>query len=438
LPAPGRVRYIGPLTAHGAAGPLGAPHAPARIRRARVGVAVLFAALGILNGVWAARIPAVKAGLGLSDGALGLALIAAPVGLVLATLAAGRIVDRFGSSRPARVAGALVVVAPVGMGLARNQAELMAALLAYGAVGGTLDVAMNAQAVRVERGYGRPLMNSFHGLFSFGVLGGALIGGLSAGAGIAPAPTFAADGLALLVTVLIAGRTLLPGPEVPDAPEMPPGDGRGPVPAAGGPASRRPAGGGSLRRWFGGVTARVAILGALSFCSLLGEGAVENWSAVYFRYSLGVTAGLAAAGLAAFSVTMACGRLFGDRVAARIGPVRLMRGCGFLAAAGLGAGLLSRNPAGAVAGFALFGAGLSCTFPQLVSAAGHADPSRPGSMIARVAGSGYAGGMTGPVVIGAAASLTSLPLALGIPVLLAGIIGVSARAVSPIGRPRGA
>ena len=401
-------------------------------------MAVLFAALGILNGVWAARIPAVKAGLGLSDGALGVALISAPVGLVLATLAAGRIVDRYGSSRPARVAGALVVVAPVGMGLAGNQAELMAALLAYGAVGGTLDVAMNAQAVRVERGYGRPLMNSFHGLFSFGVLGGALLGGLSAGAGIAPAPTFAAVGLALLVTVLIAGRALLPGPEVPDAPEMPPGDARRPVPAADGRGSRGPATGGSLRRWFGGVTARVAILGALSFCSLLGEGAVENWSAVYFRYSLGVTAGLAAAGLAAFSITMACGRLFGDRLAARIGPVRLMRGCGFLAAAGLGAGLLSRSPAGAVAGFALFGAGLSCTFPQLVSAAGNADPSRPGSMIARVAGSGYAGGMTGPVVIGAAASLTSLPLALGIPVLLAGIIAVSARAVSPIGRPGGA
>ena len=111
----------------------------------------MFAALGILNGVWAARIPAVKAGLGLSDGALGLALIAAPVGLVLATLAAGRIVDRFGSSRPARVAGALVVVVPVGMGLARNQAELMAALLAYGAVGGTLDVAMNLQAIAVDK-----------------------------------------------------------------------------------------------------------------------------------------------------------------------------------------------------------------------------------------------------------------------------------------------
>lgn len=189
-----------------------------------------------------------------------------------------------------------------------------------------------------------------------------------------------------------------------------------------------------MRQWFSGVTARVAILGALSFCSLLGEGAVENWSAVYLRDDLGVAAGLAAAGLVAFSITMACGRVSGDRLVARFGAVRLMRVSGFLAAAGLGAGLLSRNPVAAVAGFALFGAGLSCTFPLLVSAAGNANPGRPGSMIARVAGSGYAGGLTGPVVIGGVASLSGLPLALGIPVILAGIIGASARAVLPIGR----
>ena len=418
-------------------------------------MAVLFAAMGVVGGVWAARIPAVKESLGLSDGALGVALMGAPAGLVLATLVAGRIIDRFGSARPCRLASVVLVVSPVGMGLAGNQAELMAALLAYGAAGGTMDVAMNVQAVGVERGYGRPLMSSFHGLFSFGLLGGAMLGGLSAWAGLAPALTFAAIGLALAVAVLAAGRTLLRGTEVPPAPEVLLDDGwparaagaaNGPVRgrpedrrAAGtGARGRRPAAVGSMRQWFSGVTARVAILGALSFCSLLGEGAVENWSAVYLRDDLGVAAGLAAAGLVAFSITMACGRLSGDRLVARFGAVRLMRVSGFLAAAGLGAGLLSRNPVAAVAGFALFGAGLSCTFPLLISAAGNANPGRPGSMIARVAGSGYAGGLTGPVVIGGVASLSGLPLALGIPVILAGIIGASAQAVRPIGRQRAA
>jgi predicted MFS family arabinose efflux permease len=405
--------------AQGAAGPLAVSD---RIRRARVGVGVLFAAMGVVGGAWAARIPAVKENLGLSDGALGIALIGAPAGLVLATLAAGRLVDRFGSVRPGQIASVLLVVSPVGMGLAGNQAELMAALLAYGAAGGTTDVAMNVQAVGVERGYARPLMSSFHGLFSFGLLGGAMLGGLSAWAGLTPALTFAAIGLALAVAVLAAGRPLLRGAEMPPPPELLPDRDQGPAP------------GGPSRRWFTGVTARVAILGALAFCSLLGEGAVENWSAVYLRDDLGVAAGLAAAGLVAFSITMACGRLSGDRLAARFGAVRLMRASGFLAAAGLGAGLLSRNPVVAVAGFALFGAGLSCTFPLLVSAAGNANPGRPGSMIARVAGSGYAGGLTGPVVIGGVASLSGLPLALGIPVILAGVIGVSARAVRPIGR----
>jgi MFS family permease len=412
---------------------------PTRIRRARVGVAVLFAAMGVVGGVWAARIPAVKEGLRLSDGALGVALIGAPAGLVLATLVTGRIVDRFGSSWPCRLASVLLVVSPVGMGLAGNQAELMAALLAYGAAGGTLDVSMNVQAVGIERGYRRPLMSSFHGQFSFGLLAGAMLGGLSAWAGLAPALTFAAVGLALALAVLAAGRTLLRGPEVPSAAEVLPGPaqaaGTEDGPAQGGASARGQADGRSVRGWFTGVTVRVAILGVLSFCSLLGEGSVENWSAVYFRDDLGVAAGFAAAGLVAFSVTMACGRLFGDRLVARIGAVRLMRVSGFLAAAGLGAALLSHSPAGAVTGFALFGAGLSCTFPLLVSAAGNADPGRPGSMIARVAGSGYAGGLTGPVVIGGVASVSSLPLALGIPVILAAIIGASASAVRPIGRP---
>jgi len=257
-----------------------------------------------------------------------------------------------------------------------------------------------------------------------GALGGALLGGLSAWAGVAPVPAFAVIGLALAVAVLVAGRALLRGPEMPSAPEVPPTGGQG--------DSRVPG-----RRRFAGVTERVAILGALAFCSLLGEGAVENWSAVYFRDDLSVAAGFAAAGLVAFSITMACGRLIGDRLAARFGPVRLIRGCGLLAAAGLAAGLLSHSPAGAVVGFALFGAGLSCTFPQLLSAVGNADRARPGSMIARVAGSGYAGGLSGPAVIGGFASLCGLPLALGIPALLAGIIGASAGAVRPRGGPPG-
>jgi MFS family permease len=115
---------------------------------------------------------------------------------------------------------------------------------------------------------------------------------------------------------------------------------------------------------------------------------------------------------------MAAGRLAGDRLAVRYGPVCLVRGSGLLASSGLAAALWTRNPVGAVIGFAACGAGLSCTIPQFLSAAGHADPQRPGGGIARVARLGYLGLVGGPALIGGSASVAGLPAALCIPVVL--------------------
>jgi MFS family permease len=175
-------------------------------------------------------------------------------------------------------------------------------------------------------------------------------------------------------------------------------------------------------------------LGLLALCCMVGEGAAGSWSAVYLQDNLGTSAGFAATGFAAFSITMALGRLLGDRLAVRIGAARLIQGCGLLAAGGLAAGLIIARPAAGVAGFALFGAGLSCTIPQLFSAAGNADPARRGTGLARVAGLGYLGLLGGPVVIGGCASLVGLPLALGVPVALSLLVAASARVVG--GSPR--
>ena len=358
-----------------------------------------------------ARIPAIKQNLHLSDGLLGITLLAAPAGLVLVVLLAGRVVDRAGSRPPTVAAGFCVALLPVALGLAPDMAALMAALFAFGLAGGMLDVAMNAQAVHVERGYRRPLMNTFHACYSFGGLAGALLGGLFAWAGLSPAVNFLAAGAPLAVVALAAGRWLLA--------ERADGGARQ-------AAARAP-------RW----SLPVLLLGLLALCSLLGEGSADGWSAVYLHDSLRASAGFAALGYAAFSVTMAFGRLTGDRLAARFGPAALVRCCGLLAAAGLAGALISDDPAGALAGFAVFGAGLSCTFPQLLSAAGSADPLRPGSAIARVAGLGYVGLLGGPVLIGGFASVLGLPLALGVPVILALCIAAGAGQVAPrSARPR--
>jgi MFS family permease len=409
---------------------------------------VYFGIFGLVDGVWLARIPAVKQHLHLSDGLLGVALLAAPAGLVIVAAVADRLIDRFGSARPTAAGAVAIALLPIAFGLAGSMAVLMAVLFVYGMAGGMTDVAINAQAVRAERAYRRPIINSFHACFSFGGLLGALLGGLFAWADIGPAATFAAIGIPSAAFAVLARRRLLRGPEASDpaaprvpAPEQaghaaagrhPAGQDPGQDPPGGSPAGtgRATAAGrvrAAARRH--GVALRIAALGLLALCSLLGEGAAGSWSAVYLRDNLGTSAAFAALGYAAFSVTMAVGRLTGDRLAARFGPGRLVSGCGVVAGLGLACALVSRSPALSLVGFALFGAGLSSTFPQLLSTAGNIQTPRSGTGIARVAGAGYLGLLVGPVLIGSFADLLGLRLALGIPVILMGLIVVGGWAV---------
>ena len=397
------------------------------VRRARWAVSAYFLIMGLTAGVWMARIPAIKAQAHLSDGTLGIALFAVPVGLMAGAAVAERLVDRVGSAGLCRVFGignCLLIITP---GFAGNLPELMVALLAVGAAGGTLDVAQNAQGVRVEAAYGRPVMTSMHAGYSLGAITGALIGGGFAWAGVGPLPSLAAAGLAGAAVDAIAGRWLLAGKHDAHAP----GEKR----------HREEAKPQRQQRDSRHVRRLIIALGVLGICGLAAEGAAGDWSAVYLRDNLGTSAGFAALGFAAFSVTMTAGRAVGDRLIARFGTVHLVRWCGLLAAAGLAGGLAGTNPYTAVAGFAVFGAGLSVVVPQVFAAGGRADPARPGSGLARVVGLGYAGMTAGPAVIGAAASRVGLHAALIIPVLLALWIAIGAPALAaPVetARPEGA
>jgi MFS family permease len=178
----------------------------------------------------------------------------------------------------------------------------------------------------------------------------------------------------------------------------------------------------------------ILILGLLALCGQVGEGSAGDWSAVYLHANLGTAPGVAALALGAFSVTMAAGRLAGDRLAARFGPVRLVRASGLVAGIGLAGGLLAGSvaglrpvgPAAAIAGFALLGAGLAAIFPQIVTVAARLDPARAGRNIGRIAAVAYTGLLSGPVAIGAIASGIGLRAALLIPAALALVTAAAA------------
>ncbi|WP_329081984.1 MFS transporter [Streptosporangium sp. NBC_01469] len=374
----------------------------AALLRGRVAVYLLFLLSGMSIGTWTARIPSIKQGLGLSEGELSVGLLGIAAGAIAGMQVVGRLVDRYGSVKvmlPMAFAQSLVLVLPAFM---PNLAGLAVALFAFGAVHGTLDVAMNANAVEIEQATGRPIMSSFHAVFSIGGFLGAATGGLLAQAALSPGATFTAVAVAIVALALWAARWALPL-------------------TAHAPAGTKPAAGGGG----GGVL----LLGVLAFCCMIGEGAAADWSSVYLSESLNSSDGFAAAAYAAFSIMMTAGRLAGDRLATLLGPVNLVRACGALAASGLGLGLLADHQIAAVIGFGCFGAGLSCIVPQVFSAAGRRDPAQAGKALARVASLGYVGFLSGPVLIGGAAEVIGLPRALAVPALLALFVALAARAL---------
>jgi MFS family permease len=384
-----------------------------QIRRARIATSLVFLLFGAALGVWTARIPTVKENLGLSDGRLTFALLAFAAGCILGMLVLGRLTDRFGSSRvliPAAILEGLLLIAP---GFSSTLIALSIALFAFGAVHGTLNIAMNANAIEVQRAWGSPIISSFHAIYSIGGFLGALTGSLFAHAQGGVGATFLAVGVSVMALAGLASRWILAG-----------------APASGGTSEV----GTSRKEPARDRTPLLFFFGILVLCTLVGEGAAADWSAVYLRDNLGTTTGFAAYGYAAFAIMMTLGRLVGDRVTTALGPVRLVRLSGALAALGLGTALILDHPFAGVAGFGLLGLGLSCIAPQVFSAAGNLDPARSGRALSLVVGIGYLGFLLGPILIGAAATVVGLPTALWIPVVLAIFVAGGANTMRLVNR----
>ncbi|MBT2209495.1 MFS transporter [Actinomadura sp. NEAU-AAG7] len=381
--------------------------------RARVAVTVAFTVHGLIGVTWVPRIPQIKENLGLGEGAMGVALLGAPVGVAIAVRFTGSLVARLGSRTTTLLGGFAGALSLIPLGLAWNLGALLFALLLFGAALGVMDVAMNAQGVAVERDYGRPLMSGMHGWFSIGTLVAALVGSAAAHAHVPVAAHLPAATVVLAVVLLVGCRNLLDRSAdlVPEAP-----------PAATGGDPPRPA-----RRWL------LLTLGIIGLCSFVGEGAMADWSAIYLRENLGTGPGTAGLGFAGCAVAMTVGRLTGDRVVARFGPVRVMRAGSLLAAGGLALGLAAHDPVAAVAGFTLFGLGVAVVAPVTFSAAGNVPGVPAATGISRVTAIGYGGLLGGPPVIGFVAQGVGLGWALAVPVALVGLIFLLAPAAATAG-----
>jgi MFS family permease len=365
--------------------------------RARVAVAVLFFANGFTFSNVAPRYPEIKSDLSLSNAALGTAIAAMPLGALVLGLAAGPLIRRFGSAWTAVASQALAGVNILLVGTAPSYAWLCTGIFIAGVLDAITDVAMNAHGLRVQRRYGRSILNAFHGLWSVGAVTGGLTGAAAAQAGVSLAVHLAVVGALVMAASLVASRFLLPGPD--NAEKPPAADGETPV--------------GSRRAWLRRpVLVAFAVLGLMTAVTAIVEDAPGAWGANYLQNELDTTPFVGGLAFIALQSAQTIGRLLGDRVVQRFGDRTTARVGALLVMTGTGTALLWPTVPTTVAGFALAGFGIATLWPAAFHAADEVPGLSPGAGITVAAFLGRIGFLTGPPLIGVVADASSIRLGL--------------------------
>jgi predicted MFS family arabinose efflux permease len=374
-----------------------------KMKEGRRATGAFFGLLGVAVSTWATLVPFAKAQLGLDEATLGSILLAFGCGTIVATVTAAPLTRRYGSRALLVVAAsALCFVLPV-LAHAPTPATLAVLLLGFGACVGIIGVAANAQAITVQTVMRRPVMSSFHAMFSLGGLAGAAGNSLLLRLGFSPLACAISVSAALLLLVATQAESLIPDPPMDATKASPARRGLAPLP--------------------------VIFVGLMTLALYLSEGSIVDWGAVFFREVRGYSASTAALGYAAFSITMAAGRLAGDRIVARVGSVAVVRFGAILAAMGFFVMVFAPGAALGLAGCALIGLGASNVVPTLISASARVSNHPAAAAVSTTVAMGTTGLIAGPAVIGFVAQSTGLAIALaGLAALLL-IVGAAADVV---------
>lgn len=391
------------------------------LRNARIAVAALFFTNGAIFANLLPRYPEIKRDLGLSNAEYGLAIASFPLGALIAGLAAAALIRRFRSSRVA-VMGTLLVASGVFLaGASSTWVMLAAALFFAGAMDAITDVAQNSHGLRVQRLYGRSILNSFHAVWSIGAVSGGLLGGLAVAIDVPRGIHLAITGGLFFAVVLISYRFLLPGAE--------PAERGVPVTVDADDAGAR---GGTGRGSRGRHTSPYLVLAALVVIAVGGtlvEDAGSSWAAVYLSGQLDASVSIAALGFVAMVGAQFVGRLLGDGLVDRFGQRLVARAGGVIVLLGMGAALAFPSVIGTIIGFGLAGFGVATLVPAAMHGADELHGLRPGTGLTIISWLMRVGFLVSPPIVGLIADSISLragllvvPFAGLLVILLAGVL----------------
>ncbi|WP_316764674.1 MFS transporter [Pedobacter aquatilis] len=358
--------------------PILASSSPNRIRLA---VSLFYFGQGIAFASWASRIPDIKHALNLSDGKLGSILLALPLGQLITMPISGRLVTKYGSKLILTITAPLYVLALSNLGLATAPWHLAAFLFLFGVVGNMCNIAVNTQGSEAEKLFGRPIMTSFHGAWSIAGFTGALVGLLMVNLHIIPYYHFWIIIVLIWLNVLLNYKHLVPG--------------------KGAKSERKP-------KLFTMPEGALLQLGIIGFCSMATEGAMFDWSGVYFKEIVKAPTSLVILGYASFMVMMATGRFVGDKIIENLGRKKTIQISGLIISSGMFLSVFLPYIIPATIGFMLVGIGVSSIVPTVYSVAGKNGKVAPGIAIAMVSSVSYLGFLMGPPLIGYISALSSL------------------------------
>lgn len=361
----------------------------------------VFLIAGIGMAAWAPLVPYAKERAALSDASLGTLLLFLGLGSLLAMPVTGVLVGRYGCRRIITCGSVLLVLLLPLLAVLSSPFSLALGLMAFGAAIGLIDVAMNIQAVEVEKSAGKSMMSGFHGFFSIGGIIGAGLVSLMLALGLTPLLAVLTVNLLLIALYFYSRRHILNARlHQPDTPVFV-------VP----------------RGW-------VLFLGVLCFILFLAEGAILDWGALFLTQNRDMPAAQAGIGYAVFSVAMTIGRLCGDRIVEIVGRTATLFFGSLFAAGGLALAITVADPTWTLIGFLLVGFGASNTVPIMFSAAGNQKTMPVNLAISSMTTIGYAGILAGPALIGFIAQFSSLSVAFSAVAALLLVVAASARLIT--------
>ena len=376
--------------------------------RARIAITVAFVVNGSMAGSFYSRIADIKKNLDISNSALGIALLIVALGVLIGLAFSGKQSAKHGSAPITHYATYALGTSLLGLGLANNYATLCLSFLIIGACLSTQDVAMNSHAIVLEHEANKRYMSTFHAMFSLGALGGGVVGGWFSQNDIPIMKHVAFITMCVYLSNFAVRNWFLPAELDKHAVE-------------GKKKIKKP------KIFF--------IVGLLGVCGTVGEGSAGDWGAILSRDTFDASPFVSTLPFICFSAAMVIGRLFGDRLATKYGPMKLIVGGGLIAGIGLGGGLIVGGVGGVIFGWLALGIGLATVIPMLFSQAGEMAKTRfegqfaASEGVAMVSGIAYFGFLVGPPTLGFLGDAIGLRWAMLVPAGLALIMALGSKPI---------